>query len=436
MISKQLKKELLKEIKPTQKEHDSILTSVEEFISKLEKASCELNISSSFLIGGSFGKGTYLKTTFDVDIFCRFDLSYKDSELSNLAKKILEHANITYVKQKGSRDYFSGDYNLIHFELVPNYFISELKEAKNSTDYSPRHVEFVKKEAEKNPNLLDEIRLTKQFLKAKNLYGAESYINGFSGHIIDLLIIYYGSLDLFLESAKQWNEQTLIDVAKHYASKENILGKLDDSKVSNLIVVDSILKDRNAARALGKQKYFELIKLVSFTNQFTKEDFKIKKESSQEFIKRKKSFSKSNNSQLLTYTIHLNSIDSEDIAGSKLLKLFSKVEHYYTNYKFTVFEKEFYISFEEGICIYSYSFQKEELSNNKLLLGPQLYRHDAVKKFSEGKNDLFVVEERICSYQKRELTLLKQCANLELADLKKLFSKDLSFIEKVVVELK
>jgi tRNA nucleotidyltransferase (CCA-adding enzyme) len=418
MISKKTKKQVLEEIKTSQKEHNTILKSVNDFISKLENSAKELEINASFLIGGSFGKGTYLKNSFDVDIFCRFDLSYDDLELSNLAREILEHASINFIKQKGSRDYFSGDYDMIHFELVPNYFILKLSDAKNSTDYSPMHVDFVKKEYEKNPLLLDEIRLTKQFLKAQKLYGAESYINGFSGHIIDLLIIYYGSLDKFLEAVKTWNSQTIIDVAKHYSTKKEIISHLDDSKVSNLVVVDSILRDRNAARALGIQKYFE-----------------INKESVKEFSKRKKKFSKENNTQLVLYTMELESIDSEDIAGSKLLKLFSKVEQYYLAFDFSLFEKEFFICFEENICIYAYCFIKEELSRNKILRGPQLYRHDAVKKFSKGKENFFVNEEYIYSYQKRKVTLISQTIPLTIKNLEKMFSKDISFIKYLSFEL-
>lgn len=432
MISKELKKKVLSVIKPNKKEHQIILHDVEELISQLNKSAKALSIKASFLVGGSFGKGTYLKDSFDVDIFCRFDLSYQDLELSGLAKSILDEIGLIYFKQKGSRDYFSGNFKSIHFELVPNYFITSLTDAKNSTDYSPMHVEFVLMSAKKNPHLLDEIRLTKQFLKAKGLYGAESYINGFSGHIIDLLIIFYGTLDTFLEHTKTWGDQTLVDVANNYSSNKTLLDSMDDTKISNLIVVDPILKERNAARALGVQKYFELIYLTQSTSFFSEEDFIINLESSEDFLKRTLTFANSQNVYRISYELSLTEIESEDIAGSKLLKLFSKIVSYYTKKDFTLFEKDFFISFEEKKCIFIYYFEKHELSTFKLIVGPQIYRHDAVVDFSKNKNDFFVKDDRICTYEKREVTLLQNYDSLDILKLKKLFSKNLDFIVKVI----
>lgn len=83
MISDEVRKQVLSLIKPNEKEKSSLETQADELLSLLQKTANSLNISSSFFIGGSFGKGTYLRDSFDVDIFCRFDLSvfFEDSFL-------------------------------------------------------------------------------------------------------------------------------------------------------------------------------------------------------------------------------------------------------------------------------------------------------------------------------------------------------------------
>ena len=433
MISDEVRKQVLSLIKPNEKEKSSLQTQADELLSLLQETATSLNISSSFFIGGSFGKGTYLRDSFDVDIFCRFDLTYDDSSLSSLAKKILEETSLNFQIEKGSRDYYSGSYKSLKFEIVPNYYIETISDAKNSTDYSPYHVEFVKHAAKKNPNLLDEIRLTKQFFKAQNLYGAESYINGFSGHSIDLLLIYYGSFENFLSSVKQsWQEVTCIDVAGFYENQKELLLGIDSSKYANLILVDSILKDRNAAKALSEDMYFKLLHLVSNKDKFSYDDFLIVKKTSSQHKEESRSFAQRYCLTQIQYELYLEDFGSEDIAGSKLLKLLSKVKSYYASYDFTCFSSDFSIFFDEGICIYTLYFSENSLPLVKEIQGPHVFRKDAMLAFERAKGPCFVRGNRVYSYIVREITQLEKIEPLTLESFKSLSSRSLDFVISLV----
>ena len=92
--------------------------------------------------------------------------------------------------------------------------------------------------------------MAKQFFKSKSLYGAESYINGFSGHVLDILISNYSSLQNLILQAKTWQEVTFIDINSQYRDFEQASETLNSDKLSNLIVIDPIIKERNAAKAL------------------------------------------------------------------------------------------------------------------------------------------------------------------------------------------
>ena len=441
MILDSLKKKILREIKPSRDEDLKFKNTVNEFLRKLELSSKELGIKSSFMVGGSFGKGTYLKNSFDVDVFCRFSLDYDDYNLSNLTKKILDSAGIMYFKQKGSRDYFSGFFDFegfkIKFELVPNLRINSLKEARNSTDYSPFHVDFLKNKSKNNVDIFDEIRLCKQLFKAKGFYGAESYIGGFSGHSIDILLMYYGSLENFLIEAKKWGEVTILDVAKHYSNKDEVLENLDDSKFSNLILVDPILKQRNAARALLPQKYFEFLFFVKNLEKLVLDDFKIEKKTLSSFKEEVELFSKKFNLNGFIYEFDLKEVESEDVCGSKMLKLSSKIKDYYLNFDFKIFKKGFYINFVENKCVFYFLFEKEEFSVYKKVVGPEIFREDALRGFLKNRCEFFVEDKRICSYEKRIYIKIFDIPRLNLEGIKELFSKNLDFIKTFkIIQLK
>src|SRR5207248_3084550 len=97
------------------------------------------------------------------------------------------------------RDYFflMADERLV-FEIVPVKKVKNPKQAENSTDLSYFHVKYINNKL-KNRKLVKEILLAKAFLKAQEVYGAESWIHGFSGYSIECLIIYYKSLDKMLK---------------------------------------------------------------------------------------------------------------------------------------------------------------------------------------------------------------------------------------------
>jgi len=76
--------------------------------------------------------------------------------------------------------------------------IKALDLKKNITDISPLHALWIRKNS--NEKVRDEIRKFKYFLKINDLYGAESYIRGFSGYIAEILVIYYKSFNNLIKN--------------------------------------------------------------------------------------------------------------------------------------------------------------------------------------------------------------------------------------------
>ena len=241
MFLDKIKKELRPDI--------SVLKEVEDFVKLINREIHKNNIKAVCIPGGSVAKGTFLKGDFDVDLFVKFGTGY--SNISKLLHKILTPFNPDLVH--GSRDYYQIKRKL-NYEIVPVLDITDPDKAENVTDMSPLHVQWVKNHLQKGQD--DEIRLAKKFCKSINVYGAESYIKGFSGHVIDILIIHYGSFHKLLEATKKWKPKVIIDTEKYYKSSRELLFNMNQSKISGpMIIIDPILKTRNAASALSYEKF-------------------------------------------------------------------------------------------------------------------------------------------------------------------------------------
>ncbi|MBD3318797.1 hypothetical protein GF342_02720 [Candidatus Woesearchaeota archaeon] len=224
------------------------------FLTQINKQLQATHLKAKAVLGGSFAKGTWLAEEFDVDIFVLFDNSYPDTELSDLLERALQPFSPTRVH--GSRDYYHINDKTIRYEIVPVTAIDKPEQARNVTDFSPLHVQWVQKNA---GTLRDDIRVAKQWFKAQRLYGAESYLHGFSGHVLDILVIHYKGFLALLRKSKEWTAPVILDPEKHY--KGRILHHLNKSKTQGpLIIVDPLDKTRNAAAAVGQNTFIRFKK--------------------------------------------------------------------------------------------------------------------------------------------------------------------------------
>jgi len=204
---------VLERIRPDKEYENNILKKTNELIKKIDESIKH----AKAVLGGSGAKGTWLKA-FDADIFVKFNYNkYKDKsdKISDiLAKALKKYPKI--IRLHGSRDYFQIKQGKFTFEIIPILDITRADQAKNITDVSPLHSKFVLS----YKKLGDEIRLTKQFCKVCGVYGAESYIRGFSGYICEILTINYGSFLNLIKNAAKWKDNVLIDVKKYYKGKD------------------------------------------------------------------------------------------------------------------------------------------------------------------------------------------------------------------------
>lgn len=355
-----------------------------KFIEKLNKNIEGSGISAVAVLGGSLAKGTFLNDGFDIDVFVRFDKKYSDDELSDILEKVLKNKGLKYVRVHGSRDYFQITDKKV-FEIVPVLKVASWKEARNVADMSPLHVYYFNKKAGKDKKIRNQIRLTKMFMKSAGVYGAESYIKGFSGHVADILILQHGTFLNLVKKASKWKERTIIDIEKHQKHPEMTM---NESKiVSPLIVVDPVQEDRNASAALSKENYLLFIKKC---NEFLKKPaldyFRIKsfKEKISENLRKIKEPVKS-------FDISITPLDGKkDVVGSKIMKIKEFIEVSLEKNDFNIKYAEWEFNPKKARILFS--VKNEALSEKKIHKGPKSSMREHADAFKKKYKELFVKE--------------------------------------------
>jgi len=386
-------KEVLKNIKPTEEQLKKIEIVVNDFKDKVKAKIKKLKIDAEIFVGGSFAKGTMIKKDiYDVDIFIRFDKKYKN--ISSLTEKILSDFEKT--ETKGSRNYFIIDKGHFFIEVVPVIKTKNPDKAENVTDLSYSHVYYIKKKI-RNEKIRDEIKLAKAFCYANNCYGAESYISGFSGYAIELLICHYGSFLNFIKAFEKIKEKKVIDIEKHFKNQNEVLMDLNESKLkSPVILIDPTHKNRNALAALS-YKTFERFKTTcrEFLRKPSESFFEIKKIdfNDAEYKAKKKK---------LDFAIITAETEKQsgDIAGSKLLKLYNFLNSELGKY-FFIKEKEFEYNGGKTAKFFFSGKGKGEI----VAVGPQIKDNANVKLFKRKHKHTFSKSGRVYAREKIKLDL-------------------------------
>ncbi len=356
------------------------------------------------VVGGSAAKNTWLKDAHDADFFVMFDYNkYKDKsdKISDLLEKPLRKVYPKAVRLHGSRDYFQVDIKGFTYEIIPILNITKADKARNITDISPLHAKWVSK----HKKVVDEIRLTKAFCKANNLYGAESYIKGFSGYVCEILTINYGSFLKLIKAAAKWKDKDVIDFERYHKGK-NVLMELNTSKLlSPLIVIDPVQAGRNAAAALSEDN-FELF--IKKSKQFLKRP-SIKFFKKHEIDLKKKA----GKNELITLNIE-NVKGKEDVVGCKLLKIISLIKNELARHEFNLIDEGLLYN-EDKSTIY-FIIKKEVKPLTIVHKGPPVSSKEFVKHFKKKHKHTFIKTGIIYAKDKRAFKTAKDLIKKMIKD--------------------
>jgi tRNA nucleotidyltransferase (CCA-adding enzyme) len=195
------------------------------------------------LVAGSAARGTFLEDRLDFDLFLLFptNLSREQLETEGLAlgRLVLESPETRYAEHP----YLRGSFQGFQVDAVPGYAITDSTHPLSAVDRTPFHQEYLS--ARQTPAIIDQVRITKRFLRSLGLYGSETRTEGFSGYLQELLILRFGSFRGLLEEARGWRPPVhLSDTGKDPPRLPAHVA---------LILPDPVDPNRNVASALSQR---------------------------------------------------------------------------------------------------------------------------------------------------------------------------------------
>lgn len=389
--------DILKDIKPTEKEQADIDEMSDRLVSFLENACVEEGFDAKIAVVGSVAKHTALKGKSDIDIFMAFPLSMDEHALKEtglyLAHKCSDEFDGDASHHFASHPYVSTIIDDYEVDLVPCYEIEDGSQLKSAVDRTILHTRYVK--ANLTDEGADEVLLLKRFMDMTGTYGSEFKVGGFAGYLCELLIIKYGSFEETLRQASDWRYGHVIDLEDYGTSN-----RFKDP----LIVIDPTDKNRNVGAALTLIKYAEFIQSArNYLSSENKHDYfypltnKLDKtQILDEFEKR--------GGDLIAIRFRMPDMPLDTLYPQLKVTTESLVERL-NDEEFNVFDYGYW-SDEESECIILLEMASSKLNNIKVNIGPKIFIKKACENFAKkyGPENCHVLDDCLVHTQEREFT--------------------------------
>ena len=390
-------KDILDEIKPTQKEKDKVGEVSNKLLDFLNDKCHVDNIDAQAVLGGSVAKKTYLRGKSDIDIFIAFSLTTDKQDLKktglDLAHQCCDVFDAVPNHQFASHPYVTTEIEGFEVDFVPCYRINDGSQLKSAVDRTILHTKYVQANLAEGQN--DEVLLLKRFMDMTGTYGSEFKVGGFAGYLCELLIIQYGTFENTLKEASEWRYGHIIDL-KEYGTAKNF----NDS----LICIDPTDKNRNVGAALRLDKFSQFIQSARNYLDSNKKD--------QYFFPLNKKLDKDNilnefkrrESNLIAIKFDIPEIPL-DTLHPQIKKTSDSLRKILNKNDFLVFQNDYWTD-EESCAIILLELAVSKLNNVKVHEGPKVYYKQACSNFIDkfGLKNCYLIDDVMVSNVEREFT--------------------------------
>jgi len=244
-----VEREVLERIRPSAEQERQLERVVRDIVTRVRQLSHYFETEVEPMVAGSVAKGTHLRDP-DIDIFMLFPPEMPMELMADkgmaIARSIMDGE-----ERYAQHPYLRGNYEGFMVDLVPAYRLPNTKELQTAVDRTPFHVVFVNGHLKAEQR--DEVRLLKQFLKGIGTYGAEEATQGFSGYLVELLVMRYGTFQGALKGLLELPQGRVLDLFDTLPEAErpapSDVGKFEDP----LVFVDPVDPKRNVASPLSAQ---------------------------------------------------------------------------------------------------------------------------------------------------------------------------------------
>jgi tRNA nucleotidyltransferase (CCA-adding enzyme) len=234
-----LELKMLERVRPTPTEDRRMKDAVAKLQRALKKEIAKTGLAIEPVLVGSLAKGTQLRGA-DADMFLLFPPTVDRKELEKVGLE-LGKAVAKGEERYAEHPYLHGQFDGMEVDIVPSYKIDSPEQRMTAVDRTPFHTEFVLKHMQDGQR--DDVRMLKLFMKGTGVYGAEAKIGGFSGYLVELLVLRYGSFRGTLQAASKWRVGEALD-----------MGVKSPKKFAEpLVFIDPVDDKRNVAAALSAE---------------------------------------------------------------------------------------------------------------------------------------------------------------------------------------
>jgi len=189
---------------------------------------------------GSTARGTWVSGDRDIDVFVRFPTDLPRTELERLGLAIGRSVLPDGREEYAEHPYVTGEIDGFDVDLVPCYDVETAADIRSAVDRTPFHTRYLDERIDET--VAGEIRLAKGLLKGVGVYGSDLRTRGYSGYLVELLVLEYGGFRAFLAAAAGWQPPVRLDPEDH--------GRREFS--DPLVVVDPTDPRRNVAAVLSE----------------------------------------------------------------------------------------------------------------------------------------------------------------------------------------
>ncbi|MFP9190360.1 CCA tRNA nucleotidyltransferase [Natronosalvus vescus] len=226
---------VLAEIEPDENERAILRATATTLLERAATAATDRSPGADVLQVGSSARDTWISGDRDIDIFVRFPPTIDRQTLETYGLEVGHETLPSGHEEYAEHPYVKGEYDGFDVDLVPCFRLEDATDIRSAVDRTPFHNWYL--EERLDDDLVDDVRLAKQFLKGIGAYGSNLRTEGFSGYLTELLVVEYGGFRSFLEAAADWHPPVELDPEDHGQAT------FDDP----LIVIDPTDPGRNVA---------------------------------------------------------------------------------------------------------------------------------------------------------------------------------------------
>nr|EGQ39774.1 MAG: CCA-adding enzyme [Candidatus Nanosalinarum sp. J07AB56] len=385
----ELRKNLLKEYYPSEKEIDRVSQVYSRVSGRIE----ELSDLDTELVGSS-SRNTFVSGLGDIDIFLMFPHEVESSKLEEegvrVGKEVFESFGAEHHVEYSEHPYVQGRLDGVDVEVVPCHDV-EKGRVKSSVDRSPHHARWMRDNLTEQQR--EDVVLLKQMLDSAGLYGSSLKTRGFSGYLCELLVHHYGGLRSLLQNSRDWSRNMRVDPAEVDTGHEFESGFVVIDPVDPERNVAAVLSEDNLARFMLLASDFETDPSIRFFEEPDRQPDRlaVKKE-----IERRRE----------VLALELDVPDKpEDVLYPQMRRLQSKLVSTLEDEDFRVFESGFHLN-EKARLVVEVDPGRTGVENQR---GPSVFHDsDHVEAFRNTHDDLYVEDARLMARRGRELTDVRQ----------------------------